>query len=119
MNATLDPVTLDLIEHALLNARYEMDEVLRRAAMSPTIRVQHDEFPMICDAQGRMVVGQFGSYIPAAIAYLEEEVNDGDVILLNDPYICKDQSLTTTTGSSSCPSSMLARWSLSHQCLDT
>lgn len=89
MNSPVDPVTLDLIEHALLNARYEMDEVLRRAAMSPTIRVQHDEFPMICDATGRMVVGQFGSYIPAAIDYLGGKVAEGDVILLNDPYICR------------------------------
>jgi len=89
VSTTVDPVTLDLIEHALLNARYEMDEVLRRAAMSPTIRVQHDEFPMICDAQGRMIVGQFGSYIPAAIDYLGGKIAEGDVILLNDPYICK------------------------------
>lgn len=89
MSTTVDPVTLDLIEHALLNARFEMDEVLRRAAMSPTIRVQHDEFPMICDAAGRMIVGQFGSYIPATIEYLGGEINPGDVILLNDPYLCR------------------------------
>ncbi len=62
MTATpIDVSTLDLIENALLNARFEMDEVVRRAAMSPTIRVQHDEFPMICNARGQMVVGQFGS----------------------------------------------------------
>ena len=29
--------------------------------MSPVIREQHDEFPMICDVKGRMIVGQFGS----------------------------------------------------------
>jgi N-methylhydantoinase B len=85
---TIDPVTLDLIENALLNARFEMDEVVRRAAMSPTIRVQHDEFPMICDARGRMIVGQFGSYIPDVIERFGE-INEGDVVLLNDPYICK------------------------------
>lgn len=86
---TIDPVTLDLIENALLNARYEMDEVLRRAAMSPTIRVQHDEFPMITNAEGRMVVGQFGSYIPDIIKRFDGKIDEGDVILLNDPYICK------------------------------
>ena len=67
MSTTIDVATLDLIENALLNARFEMDEVVRRAAMSPTIRVQHDEFPMICNARGQMVVGQFGSYIPEVI----------------------------------------------------
>ena len=64
---TIDPVTLDLIENALKNARFEMDEVVRRAAMSPTIREQHDEFPMIANERGEMVIGQFGSYIPEVI----------------------------------------------------
>jgi hypothetical protein len=59
----IDPVTLDIIEGALKNARHEMDAVLFRTAMSPVIREQHDEFPMITDPKGRMVVGQFGSYI--------------------------------------------------------
>ncbi len=87
--SAVDPITLDLIENALLNARFEMDEVLRRAAMSPTIRVQHDEFPMICDARGRMVVGQFGSYIPEVVDRLGGSLDPGDVVLLNDPYLCR------------------------------
>ena len=45
----VDPVTLDIIENALRNARHEMDAVLFRSAMSPVIREQHDEFPMITD----------------------------------------------------------------------
>ena len=53
----VDPVTLDIIENALRNARHEMDAVLFRSAMSPVIREQHDEFPMITDPRGRMVVG--------------------------------------------------------------
>jgi N-methylhydantoinase B len=85
----VDPITLDLIENALLNARFEMDEVVRRAAMSPTIRVQHDEFPMICNRRGQMVVGQFGSYIPEVIDRFGGDIAEGDVILLNDPYLCK------------------------------
>ena len=66
----IDPITLDLIENALLNIRFEMDEVVRRSAMSPSIRVQHDEFPMICNERGQMVVGQFGSYIPEVVERL-------------------------------------------------
>ena len=64
----VDPVTLDIIENALRNARYEMDEVLFRTALSPGIREQHDEFPLIGDPSGRMVVGQFGLSIPALLA---------------------------------------------------
>ncbi len=71
----VDPITLDLIENALLNARFEMDEVVRRAAMSPTIRVQHDEFPMICNRRGQMIVGQFGSYIPEVIDRFERRTS--------------------------------------------
>ena len=85
----IDVSMLDLIENALLNARFEMDEVVRRAAMSPTIRVQHDTFPMICNARGQMIVGQFGSYIPEVVERFEGGIVEGDVILLNDPYICK------------------------------
>ena len=48
----IDPVTLDIIEGALKSARYEMDAVLFRSAMSPVIREQHDEFPMIANLDG-------------------------------------------------------------------
>ena len=86
--AALDPITLDLIENALRNARHEMDAVLFRSAMSPVIREQHDEFPMITDAAGRMIVGQFGSYIPEMLAEQAFEFAPGDVVLQSDPYKC-------------------------------
>ena len=59
----VDPISLDIIENALRNARFEMDAVLFRTAMSPGIREQHDEFPLIANRDGKMVVGQFGSFI--------------------------------------------------------
>ena len=86
--ASLDPVTLDLIENALSNARHEMDAVLFRSAMSPVIREQHDEFPMITDPQGRMIVGQFGSYVSEMLAEQAFELEPGDIILQSDPYKC-------------------------------
>jgi N-methylhydantoinase B len=84
----LDTVSLDLIENALRNARHEMDAVLFRSAMSPVIREQHDEFPMICDVKGRMIVGQFGSYVSNMLKENRFELEPGDVILQNDPYAC-------------------------------
>jgi N-methylhydantoinase B len=84
----LDPVALDLIENALRNARHEMDAVLFRSAMSPVIREQHDEFPMITDAKGRMIVGQFGSYVANMLAERAFDLQPGDVILQSDPYKC-------------------------------
>ncbi len=84
----LDVVTLDLIENALRNARHEMDAVLFRSAMSPVIREQHDEFPMITDPKGRMIVGQFGSYIPEMLKSQDFDLEPGDVILQSDPFKC-------------------------------
>ena len=60
----VDPITLDIMENALRNARIEMDATLFRTAMSPGIREQGDAFPMIANVEGKMVVGQFGSFIP-------------------------------------------------------
>ncbi len=84
----VDPVTLDLIENGLRNARYEMDEVLFRTALSPGIREQHDEFPLIADPQGRMVVGQFGLSIPDFLQGFDGDIGEGDVLLTSDPYAC-------------------------------
>src|SRR5918995_6690079 len=84
----VDPVTLDLIENGLRNARYEMDEVLFRTALSPGIREQHDEFPLIGDPEGKMVVGQFGLSIPDFLDGFDDTVEEGDVMLTSDPYAC-------------------------------
>ena len=86
---TVDPITLDIIENALKSARFEMDEVVRRISLSPVIREQHDEFPMICNERGQMVVGQFGSYIPGVLEKFEHDVHEGDVFVWNDPYASK------------------------------
>ncbi len=85
---SLDTITLDLIENALRNARHEMDAVLFRSAMSPVIREQHDEFPMITDRKGRMIVGQFGSYVPEMLETHGVAFDPGDVLLQSDPYKC-------------------------------
>jgi N-methylhydantoinase B len=82
----IDPVTLDVIENALRNARVEMDTTLVRTAMSPGIREQGDAFPLIADHKGRMIVGQFGSYIGPFLDNFEGTVEDGDMIFLSDPY---------------------------------
>lgn len=83
---TVDPVTLEVIENALRNARIEMDATLVRTAMSPGIREQGDAFPLIADHKGRMIVGQFGSYIGPFLEGFEGTVEEGDMIFLSDPY---------------------------------
>ena len=84
----VDPVTLDIIENALRNARVEMDATLVRTAMSPGIREQGDAFPLIADHKGRMIVGQFGSFIGGFLDGYDGTVEEGDMFFLSDPYSC-------------------------------
>jgi N-methylhydantoinase A/oxoprolinase/acetone carboxylase beta subunit/N-methylhydantoinase B/oxoprolinase/acetone carboxylase alpha subunit len=84
------PIVIDIIENALKNIRREMDAVIFRAAMSTVIREEHDSFPLISDDQGRMLAGQFGWPLNEFFAeqYPLEELEPGDVLMLNDPYLC-------------------------------
>lgn len=82
----IDPVTLDIIENALRNARVEMDATLVRTAMSPGIREQGDAFPLIADHTGKMIVGQFGSFIGGFLNNYDGTLEEGDMIFLSDPY---------------------------------
>ena len=79
----VDPVTLDIIENALRNARIEMDATLVRTAMSPGIREQGDAFPLIADHTGKMIVGQFGSYIGPFLDGYDGTVDAVGNILIN------------------------------------
>ncbi|KAF8892688.1 Hydantoinase/oxoprolinase-domain-containing protein [Infundibulicybe gibba] len=49
-----------------------------------------DYFPMIAAGEGnnhgKMVCGQFGSFIPGFLATWDESIEPGDVFLTNDPY---------------------------------
>jgi N-methylhydantoinase B len=85
----IDPVTLDIMENALRNARVEMDATLVRTAMSPGIREQGDAFPLIADHTGKMIVGQFGSFIGGFLQQFDGTLEDGDMIFLSDPYSCE------------------------------
>ena len=84
----VDIVTMEIVEAALRSLRDEMDTVVWRSAMSPIIREQHDEFPLVTNADGYMLVGQFGSYVPLLLATYDEEIGSGDVLLQSDPYLC-------------------------------
>jgi len=85
---SVDPIILDIIENSLRNAREQMDATLFRTAMSPGIREQGDAFPMIANVDGKMVVGQFGSFIHGFLEGFDGELEEGDMIFTNDPYSC-------------------------------
>lgn len=85
----VDPITLDIIENALRNTREEMDATLFRTAMSPGIREQGDAFPLVADHNGKMIVGQFGSFINGFLRAYKGDIEEGDIIWLSDPYSCE------------------------------
>ena len=82
----LDMATVDIFESALANARAEMDALMTRTTMSPAIREQQDEFNVIAEPSGKMIVGQFGSFIPGFLDMWKDTIEPGDVFLTNDPY---------------------------------
>ncbi len=84
----VDPVTLDVIENALQNVRVQMDAILFRTAISTIIREQRDGFPVITNRDGLMLAGQFGSPVDGFIGNYEGEIEEGDVLVTNDPYAC-------------------------------
>ena len=77
---------VDIFESGLKNARFEMDALMTRVAMSPAIREQQDEFPMIAEPGGLMIAGQFGSFIPEFLKNWKGSIEPGDVFITNDPY---------------------------------
>ncbi|KAF9451234.1 hypothetical protein P691DRAFT_797109 [Macrolepiota fuliginosa MF-IS2] len=89
-----DPIIVQLVEAGLQNIRVEMDTLIQRVAMSPAMREQLDYFPMIAAGEGRhsgkMVCGQFGSFIPGFLASWDESIEEDDVFLTNDPYSCSN-----------------------------
>ena len=115
----IDPVTLDIVENALRNARIEMDATLVRTAMSPGIREQGDAFPLIANPDGKMIVGQFGSFIDGFMRNFDGTIEEGDMILLSDPYSCEGAVSHSTTGWCCCRSIAPGDWSHGPRCSAT
>jgi 5-oxoprolinase (ATP-hydrolysing) len=84
------PLVPTLISSALAAVRTEMDTLVLRASMSPGIREQQDEFNVVTNAAGQMLVGQFGSFIGEFLEMwngVNGTIEEGDVFITNDPYM--------------------------------
>ena len=82
----LDTVTVDIFEHAMRNARNEMDTLMTKTTMSPAIREQQDEFNVIAEPTGKMLAGQLASFVGGFLDMWKYTTEPGDVFLTNDPY---------------------------------
>ncbi|GES66475.1 hydantoin utilization protein A [Aspergillus terreus] len=81
------PLIPTLVASALASIRSEMDTLMLRCSMSPAIREQQDEFNVITTAEGKMLVGQFGSFITQFLGAWKGTIEDGDVFITNDTYM--------------------------------
>ncbi|KAK8153194.1 Hydantoinase/oxoprolinase-domain-containing protein [Phyllosticta citrichinensis] len=81
-----NPLIPTLIASSLGSIRREMDTLMLRCAMSPAIRDQQDEFNVITNTKGQMLVGQFGSFIAQFLKNWNGTIEEGDVFVTNDTY---------------------------------
>jgi N-methylhydantoinase B len=91
----VDPVTQEIIEGKLLATVDEMGIVMARTSMSPVIYEVLDFACGVLSAEGELVAqmngitlftGTFGAQVKALIARFGTNLEDGDILLTNDPY---------------------------------
>lgn len=95
---TMDPLELAIIRGRLQQITDEMDLVHQRAAFSPVVSEQSDRANAFVDPRRQEVVMQGATGLPifvstmqasaqACMARLGERLGEGDVIMMNDPYL--------------------------------
>jgi N-methylhydantoinase B len=92
----VDPVTLALVQNRLDHVARQMGEVMVRTSRSPIFNQSHDFSCFICDRAGTLVsqadgipihTGGGGFAIRAVLKAFGTAIDEGDVFLLNDPYV--------------------------------
>jgi len=91
----VDPITLSVIYNRLLTINEEMGITMINTSISPIFAEAHDFSCAICDWDNRIVAQIDGvpshtasamESVKAVSAYFGEDINPGDVFVLNDPY---------------------------------
>ncbi|MCK4476889.1 MAG: hydantoinase B/oxoprolinase family protein [Methanophagales archaeon] len=90
----MNPITLEILKNAFTAIPEEMGAALKRTAYSPNIKERMDASCAIFDAEGRMLaqaehipvhLGSMPLTVEFAVRHFEE-LNEGDQIVVNDPY---------------------------------
>ncbi|TXK42096.1 hydantoinase B/oxoprolinase family protein [Nonomuraea sp. C10] len=91
-----DPITTEVVRHALETIAEEMGTALRRTALSVVVKDMRDYSCALFDARGRMLAAALdipsllASMAPALRACLDkwgEDIHPGDVFINNHPYL--------------------------------
>jgi N-methylhydantoinase B len=92
----IDPITLALFQNRLDYIARQMGWVMIRTSRSPIFNQSHDFSCFIADRNGNLVsqadgipihTGGGGFAIRALLGAFGDKVSDGDVFVLNDPYV--------------------------------
>ena len=93
--AGLDPVVTSVVHHRLLAIVQEMGEAMLRTSYSQILNSSRDFSTAICGLDGRLIaqaehvpihVGALPFAAKAVTEFFGDDVHEGDVFLLNDPY---------------------------------
>ena len=94
----IDPVTYEVVRHAMWNINVEHGNTIMRISGSPSCAYGHDFNPSLMDENGDFVFfGPFLQYLSSAtgsaVKWTMEHrsdnpgIEDGDIFLTNDPWI--------------------------------
>ena len=95
MTRNLDPITVSVVSHRLTAIVEEMGEAMLRTAYSQILNSSRDFSAAICDRECRLVaqaehipvhVGAMPWAAKAVSARFGEDVHEGDLFVVNDPY---------------------------------
>ncbi|MDA0785189.1 MAG: hydantoinase B/oxoprolinase family protein [Proteobacteria bacterium] len=86
--ASVDPITLQIVEGTLNSIEAEIEYAIERTARSPMIREAHDYRVGLFDKHCRKLTGRSYSAMPDAVVrdYPPETMKPGDVFFMNDTY---------------------------------
>lgn len=91
----MDAISLEVFKNALAGIAEEMQAVLVRTAFSPNIKERRDCSCALFDEQGQLIaqsesipvhLGALPFSVAAAISAFNDQIQPGDVIVLNDPF---------------------------------
>ena len=90
-----DPITFEVLKNALISCAREMSQALRKTAFSPNIKERRDCSCALFATDGNLVaqsrdipvhLGAMPLSVKSCIENLEDELRDGTMALVNDPY---------------------------------
>lgn len=96
MTATVDPITTSVIQHRLTAIVEEMGEAMLRTSYSQILNSSRDFSAAMVDKDCQLVaqaehipvhVGAMPWAAKAVVDYFGEDVHEGDLFLVNDPYL--------------------------------